>query len=156
MSEPFLIRVCQALSGKKIRYAVVGGHAVALHGAIRGTIDIDVAIKWSLKALTNAEAALQELGLVSRLPLTANDVFSYRDEYVSKRNLVAWNFYNPSDLTEQVDLIVTYDLAGRHLKMIDMESVQIPVLNKKDLIAMKIKSGRPQDIEDASALENLS
>jgi hypothetical protein len=36
-------RVCRKLSKCNVPYAIVGGHAVALHGAVRSTIDIDLA-----------------------------------------------------------------------------------------------------------------
>ena len=47
----FLIKVVDKLREKNIPYAIVGGHAVALHGAVRGTLDIDLIIKWTLKNL---------------------------------------------------------------------------------------------------------
>ncbi|TDJ35665.1 MAG: hypothetical protein E2O56_00795, partial [Gammaproteobacteria bacterium] len=91
----FLSRLCQGLDRAGLRYAIVGGHAVALHGAVRGTVDIDIALLWNLKTLRGAEQALTELGLVSRLPISAGDVFRFRDEYIENRNLIAWNFHNP-------------------------------------------------------------
>ena len=105
-----LEKICTALREAGIRYAVVGGHAVALHGAVRGTVDIDIVLAWSRKAIAGAEKALNEIGLVSRLPLSADDIFDFRDEYVEKRNLVAWNFYDPAVLSVQVHIVITYDL----------------------------------------------
>ncbi len=75
-----LERVCGALRDAGVRYAVVGGYAVALHGAVRGTLDIDVALHWSRTNLLRAETALQGIGLVSRLPVTGNEVYDFRDE----------------------------------------------------------------------------
>jgi len=37
----FLESICRAFEQAKVPYAIVGGHAVALHGALRGTVDID-------------------------------------------------------------------------------------------------------------------
>ncbi len=150
-----LEKICSALSRAGVRYAVVGGHAVALHGAVRGTIDIDVVLAWNRKTLTGAEQVLNDLGLVSRLPISANDIFEFRMEYIENRNLVAWNFYNPDDLSEQVDIIVTYDLKGKRRKRIELADGSVQILSLKDLIDMKRKSARPQDLEDVAALENL-
>ncbi len=105
-----LERICATLSRARVRYAIVGGHAVALHGAVRGTVDIDVVLLWNRKTVVAAEKALNEIGLVSRLPISANDVFDFRKEFIENLNLIAWNFYNPDDLSEQVDIIITYDL----------------------------------------------
>ena len=151
----FLNRVCQALSDAGVRYAVVGGHAVALHGAVRGTVDVDIALTWNKKALRITEQTLSDLGLVSRLPVSAEDVFLFRDEYIKNRNLIGWNFYNPDNLTEQVDVVINYDLKGKKLKRIETAASTINILNIRDLIKMKKASGRPQDIEDVKALEKL-
>ena len=150
-----LERVCAALEHAKVRYAVVGGHAVALHGAVRGTVDIDVAIAWNKKTLIAAERALHSIGLESRLPISAKDVFDFRNEYVENRNLVAWNFYNPDDLSEQVDIVITYDLRGKRTERVNLTSGPVRILSLKDLIEMKRQSGRPQDLEDVAALEKL-
>ena len=40
-----LLRVTEALRKARVAHALVGGHAVALHGAIRGTLDIDLVIR---------------------------------------------------------------------------------------------------------------
>lgn len=138
-----------------MRYAIVGGHAVALHGAVRGTLDIDIALNWSKSALTAAERALKGIGLESRLPVSAEEVFEFRREYLEKRNLVAWNFYNPKDLSEQVDIVLPYDLKGKKTSRIRVGETQLSILSIDDLIAMKRQSGRPQDLVDADALEKL-
>ena len=151
----FITNVCKCLNDAKIPYAVVGGYAVAIHGAIRGTIDVDIVIEWTLENLVNVETALKKMGLVSQLPITADNIFHFRKEYIKNRNLIAWNFYNKQNPHQQVDLIINYDLKNHRVKTIKSSSGIIKVLSKGDLIAMKTKSGRPQDIEDAKALEAL-
>ena len=150
-----LEKICGALRNAGVRYAIVGGHAVALHGVVRGTLDIDVVVRWTRATLVRAEAALNAIGLVSRLPVTAREVYDFRDEYVRNRNLTAWNFYNPDDPLEQVDIIITDDLAGKRTKAVALPTGPVRVLSVMDLIAMKRRSGRPQDLEDVRALEKL-
>ena len=150
-----LARICTALNDAGMRYAVVGGYAVALHGAVRGTLDIDVAIDWTRPALQAVQDALGGLGFVSRLPVSAEDVFSRRDEYITRRNLVAWNFYNPADPSEQVDIIIAYDLKNKRITPVTLPECVVPILSIEDLIDMKRSSGRPQDREDVAALEKL-
>ncbi|MEX0965223.1 MAG: DUF6036 family nucleotidyltransferase [Pseudohongiellaceae bacterium] len=151
----FIERVCNKLSEHSVPFAIVGGHAVALHGAVRGTVDIDFVIVWSAQNLKNAERALIELGLSSRLPISAEEVFKNRINYISDRNLIAWNFYNPNSLDEQVDLIINYDLDQRKPKLLKSGEFTIPILAVNDLIAMKRESGRPQDLADVEALEKI-
>ena len=150
-----LARICTALNDAGVRYAVVGGYAVALHGAVRGTLDIDIVIDWTQSTLQKTQDALSGLGLASRLPLSASDVFELRDEYVTRRNLVAWNFYNPDDLSEQVDIIIAYDLQNKRTTSVPLAECVVPVLSIEDLIDMKRGSGRPQDRVDVAALEKL-
>jgi len=151
----FIHEVCTALDNASVPYAVVGGFAVALHGAIRGTVDVDVVIKWSLKDLQNAENAFRQLGLISLLPVDAESVFHFRDEYIQNRHMIAWNFYNPAKPANQVDIIINYDLKGAHTKLFKTTHGNIKVLSLNDLIKMKRASGRPQDLEDVKALEIL-
>ena len=151
----FLERVCAALEDARVRYAVVGGYAVALHGAVRGTVDIDLVFPWTERTLAMAEAALNGMGLVSGLPVSAREIHAFRDEYVRNRNLIAWKFHNPDDPLEQVDIIINYDLTGKRTKRVELTSGPVRVLSVDALIAMKRESGRPQDIEDIRALERL-
>lgn len=151
----FIHKVCAALENARIPYAVVGGYAVALHGAIRGTIDVDIVIKWSLKNLQKVESVLKELGLVSLHPINADSVFHFRDEYIQNRNLIAWNFYDSSNHANQIDIIINYDLTHAKVKTVCTPSGRIKILSRDDLIRMKRASGRPQDLIDAEALGSL-
>jgi hypothetical protein len=151
----FILRVIEALKGHRVAYAIVGGYAVALHGAVRGTVDIDIIVKLSQKSLTAAERALTSIGLQSRIPVSASDVFEFRKEYIEKRNLVAWSFSNPNNPTEVVDIIITHDLSHMRTKTLTVNGVAVQILSLKDLIDMKRASGRPQDLEDVKALEKL-
>lgn len=151
----FINRVVEALESLGVEYALVGGYAVALHGAVRGTIDLDLVIQFSKKQFLALEAAMNSLGLVPRLPVNGAQVFEFRKEYIENRNLVAWSFYNPQNPAEVVDVIITHDLRNMKIKRIKSGSRVIRILSIDDLIAMKKQSGRPQDIEDIKALREL-
>jgi predicted nucleotidyltransferase len=151
----FVLDVIKALEQRRVAYALVGGYAVALHGAVRGTVDIDLVIGLQRPQMLAAEAALQGLGLVSRLPVTAEEVFAFREEYIRNRNLVAWSFYNPNNPLEAVDILITEDVAGLRTEAKPVQGVQVQVLAIPDLIALKQKAARPQDLEDIRALEKL-
>ncbi len=151
----FLKRVVNALEKYRVKYALVGGYAVALHGAIRGTVDIDIAIGLSKTAYSRSEKALGELGLTSRLPLTAQDVFTFREEYVTNRNLSAWSFIHPHNPLEVVDIVIIEDVNKLRVVTKKAFGMNIRVVAIPDLIAMKTRSKRPQDLEDIKALEKL-
>lgn len=149
------MKVVSKLTSHDVKFAVVGGYAVALHGAVRGTVDLDLVLILNKENLMSAEKALNELGLQSLLPLKAADIFEYRTEYIKNRNLIAWSFVNPRDPSQVVDLIITFDLKKMSVVQKSIGGQKIPVLSKRDLIKMKKASGRPQDLEDVQALEDL-
>jgi hypothetical protein len=150
-----LERLVKALNQSKTPYAIVGGVAVALHGAPRGTIDIDIVIKHKAEFFKSVETCLKGLGFLPRLPVTAHEVFSFKDEYISRRNLIAWSFYNPINPLEVIDIILTHDLSDMKTINKKMGLATLKVLSVEDLIKMKKKSGRPQDIEDIKVLKEI-
>ena len=151
----FILKVSSVLNKYKVPYAIVGGHAVALHGAIRGTIDIDFITRWNLKNLILIKEALHEIGLSAKLPITPEELFDFKDEYIKNKNLIAWSFINFNDPSEQIDVIITFDLKNFSIKKIHVKGSVLNIVSKKDLIKMKKTSGRKQDIQDIEALEKL-
>lgn len=149
----FLEKVCKCLDMNGISYAIVGGYAVALHGAPRGTVDVDFIVGFEERVFIGVEAALKSIGLLPRLPVTAKDIFQFRQEYIENRNLIAWSFYNPKNPVEIVDIIITDNLDDYSVVEKKLASLRIKVLSKSDLIRMKKKSGRAQDLLDVQALE---
>ncbi len=150
-----LLELDKALKSFGVKYAVAGGCAVALHGAVRGTVDVDLVLLVTKNNFLAAEKALASLNLRPRLPVTAADVFNFREEYVKRRNMVAWSFVNPSDPSQLVDVIITHDLKSMAVMRLPLGGASLPVLSVPDLIRMKRAAGRPQDLEDVKALESL-
>jgi hypothetical protein len=151
----FLIRVVESLQKFDVDFAIAGGVAVALHGVVRGTVDVDIIVRTDHESYLKTEKALMALGLSPRLPVSANDVFQFREEYITKRNMIAWSFVNYKNPGEVVDVIITSDLKKIDTVRIKLMGTDIPVLNRKALIKMKTAAGRPQDLEDVRALEAL-
>jgi len=151
----FIQKVIRALERHRVRYALVGGYAVALHGAVRGTVDIDILVTINLKTFKNTDKALRSIGLVPRLPVSAEEMFGFREEYIKNRNLVAWSFINPNNPTEMVDILITENLKDIGTVRKTAFGMKIKVAAIDDLIRIKKNSGRKQDKEDIRALEKL-
>jgi hypothetical protein len=151
----FLIEVCQALNLAKVKYAVVGGYAVALHGAVRGTVDLDIVLSLDKQSFVRAEKVFIQLGLRPRLPVSAEQVYLFREEYIQKKNLVAWSFYDPVRPARQLDVIITEDAGKLGVQSMSIQGVRVKVVSIQSLIRMKSRSGRPQDLEDVRALRAL-
>jgi len=148
-----LVRVAAALDAAKVPYALVGGYAVALHGVVRGTVDIDLVLRFRLPDFTRAEGAFRSIGLTPRLPVTSSEVFRFREEYIANRNLTAWTFVNAAEPGEIVDVILTHDLTDMKTTRVVVSGRSIKIVAIDDLIRMKLEAGRPQDIEDVRALK---
>ncbi|MBI2606819.1 MAG: nucleotidyl transferase AbiEii/AbiGii toxin family protein [Deltaproteobacteria bacterium] len=147
--------ICGAFEKAQIRYAVVGGYALTLHGAARGTIDLDLVIELTKPTFLKAEKALIGLGFESRLPVTAAQVHDFRKEYILNRNLVAWSFFHPGRQNEIIDIIITDDARKMKVDKMKVDGHPIRVASLESLIEMKRKRGRPQDLIDVAALETL-
>jgi predicted nucleotidyltransferase len=147
-----LVELVKALKKEKINYMIVGGYAVNFHGYSRNTVDIDLIIKFTLANLKKVERLLGEMGMVSRLPIDAVSVFKFRDEYVKNRNLIAWNFYNENDPTDQVDILINHDVADFKTEKFLVGDLELKVISKEDLLKMKKKAGRDKDLLDIREL----
>jgi len=152
----FLLRITQAFQQANIPYALVGGYAVALHGAVRGTIDVDIIISLDKTHFEQTEKLVLDLGLQPKLPIHAAELFEHREQYIQERNLIAWSFVNPDKPSECLDIIITEDLKHKHIEDKILHNQCIQVLSIDDLIAMKKVSGRVQDLEDIKALQALN
>ncbi len=150
-----LLSLCHELEARQVKYALVGGYAVALHGAVRGTVDIDLILDWQLANLQRAEESLKALGLRSLHPIDAQTVFRDKELLIREKNMIAWSFYNLNNPAQVIDIIITNDLHDKTLVTFLIQEQPVKVLAKHDLIRMKQESGRPQDIEDINALEAL-
>ena len=151
----FLIKVCDALEENGVNYAIAGGYAVALHGAVRGTIDIDLVIPLEVEQYEKVERALLGLGLTARHGLLSKEVFDQRVSLMKEKNLVAWSFFNVKRPVEIVDIIITHDLSKFNFEQVRIGRKMVQMLDIPSLIEMKSKSGRIQDNLDIEALEKL-
>ena len=135
----------ELLNANQVRYLVVGGYAVALHGHPRYTKDIDI---WLDRNEENAERVVRALGQFGfgSLGLTAGD-FLEPDQIIQLG-------YAPN----RIDLLTTLaDLDfgvcyASHL-VVSIDEVSVKFIDLESLKASKRAAGRFQDLAD---LENLS
>lgn len=157
----FYQEIFQALHRAGVRYLVAGGVALNLHGVPRMTADLDLAVALDRENLEAALDALAGQGLRPSLPVPARDVLdpAKRARWREEKNLVAFPLHSPTRPFEAVDLLIHADLDfeaawGRRLA-VQVAGVEVPVLGLDDLVALKRRAGRPQDLADADALLRL-
>lgn len=143
-----LYEITDAFASSKLKYALVGGYALALHGLVRATMDVDFVLSLTQNDFELAEKALEKIGLQSRLPIRAQDIIKMRKEYIENRNLIAWSFVDYKNPSRQVDILITKDLREIAIEKISVGGRKIPVASLEELLKMKTEAGRPQDLID--------
>ncbi len=144
MLNPDFKEFIQSLNDNHVRYLVVGGYAVALHGHPRYTKDLDVWIETNPDNAAKVAKALEEFGF-GALGLTAAD-FLVPDQVVQLG-------YPPS----RIDLLnsasgVDFPACYAARVEVEIEGVQVNFIDLENLKKNKSASGRYQDLAD---LENL-
>ncbi|MGE3757159.1 MAG: nucleotidyl transferase AbiEii/AbiGii toxin family protein [Pseudobdellovibrionaceae bacterium] len=143
-----LYEIVDAFDSAKLKYAIVGGYALALHGLVRATMDVDLVVNLKQSDFEMSEKVLEKIGLRSRLPVRAQDIIKMRNEYIQNRNLIAWSFVDYSDPSRQVDILITKDLRDLKCEKISVGGKKINVASLQEILKMKIEAGRDQDLVD--------
>lgn len=143
-----LYEIVDVFDSAKVPYAIVGGYALALHGLVRATMDVDLVLHLKLNDFENAEKALKKISLQSRLPVRARDIIQMREEYIEKRNLLAWSFVDYTNPSRQADILITKDLKKMSTEKISVGGRKINVASLQELLEMKLEAGRDQDLID--------
>ncbi len=161
MSEPTYEPVIEALERAGVRYVVVGGLAVVMHGHPRFTADLDLAIDLSSDEAARAVGALTALGLRPRAPVNPADLADpiARAAWVETKGMTVLSFWDPDRPLRVVDVFVEnpipFDELRRHAETAELGSTSVRIASIPDLIRMKEIAGRPQDREDIAALTEI-
>ncbi len=160
--EKELLSVFKALNETGVRYLVVGGVAVVLHGHLRFTGDLDLVVQLTPSNVALAVNALERLGFKSRLPIPAASLAdpTLRASWIEEKGMVVFPLWSPAAPGLQIDIFVSEPFPfvenyGR-ARPVDIDGTPISVLGVSDLIEMKRKVGRPSDLADIAALERIA
>jgi predicted nucleotidyltransferase len=154
--------VFRELAERHVRYLVVGGVAVNLHGYARLTMDIDLMLDLSEANLEQAVLAFEHLGYTPRAPVKAVELVSgeKRREWITQKRAVVFTFVNVGAPFKMIDIFmdnpVDFDMAFGRRTQLNIGGVRVEVASVEDLIKMKTISGRPRDIEDVEHLRKIS
>lgn len=134
----------ESLNDSQVRYLVVGGYAVAVHGHPRYTRDMDVWIEMSPENAIHVIEALDRFGFGS-LGLQEKD-FLAPDQIIQLG-------YPPC----RIDILTTlsgveFDACHAARLTVDIEGVSVSFIDLESLKRNKKATGRHQDLAD---LENL-
>jgi len=129
----------------EVKYLVIGGYAVSIHGHPRSTKDIDVCIEMSEMNASKMVEVIKDFGF-SSLKLDKEDFL--------KRDLITQLGFPPLRIDILNDLDgVSFKDAWKNKKIVSFENVPVNFIGYNDLLIVKQKTGRPQDIADVDKLK---
>jgi predicted nucleotidyltransferase len=143
--EDDYIDMIAALVDENVRFLLVGGYAVGLHGYQRSTKDIDFWVLASQENAVRLAKALEKFGA----PMHEFSVKDFEKRGTNFQIGVA---------PIRIDIIteiagVDFEEAYQNMKIVDVDGHKIPVISISDLIKNKKHTGRKRDLDDAEHLE---
>lgn len=150
-----------ALNEGGVRYLVVGGLAVVLHGHLRTTMDLDLVVHLEPENLERALRVFDALGYqpVPPVPLLHFADPEIRESWIRDKNMIVFSLWKPDRPQFKLDLFVSEpfdfgEIYGRAVR-VNLGEAEATVVALEDLMEMKREAGRPQDVADLQALEEL-
>ncbi len=151
--------IFKELNASNIDYLVVGGLAVNFHGVPRMTYDIDLMILLESKNILKLIAKLTEWGYRPKIPIDPKDLAddTKRDSWVREKAMKALNFYSETLPIGEIDIVIDSPVPYKELKnraiRIQLKDEKIPTVSIHDLIELKLRAGRKQDLADVEHLK---
>lgn len=154
-------QIFQAFQQANIQYLVVGGVAVNLYGYARMTADLELIIALEEENMERMDKLMKSLGYIPRLPVDFKDLKNAETvrKLVEDKGMKAYTFLDGNSLFS-IDILAEDSLSfssfeqKKTIMQID-EHLSVPVVALSDLIVLKKRSGRPEDLRDIQALEDL-
>ncbi|HEX8721443.1 MAG TPA: nucleotidyltransferase [Pyrinomonadaceae bacterium] len=145
MLNPDFRDMLSCLNDEGVDFIVVGAYALAAHGLVRATGDIDV---WLGNSPDNARKVLRALAK-----------FGAPTSGISEED-----FTTPATVLQlgvephRIDLLtgidgVDFDGAARGKVKVDVDGIEVFVLSKEDLLKNKLAAGRDKDRSDIAWLQ---
>jgi hypothetical protein len=154
--------VFAALARRDVRYLVVGGVAVVLHGVPRFTADIDLVLALDGANVLAALEALSGLGYQPRapVPLLGFADPALRRAWIEDKGLTVFGLWSPDHPATEIDLFIEepfpFEEAFARATWIDLGQNGVTVASIADLISLKRRADRPKDREDVERLLALA
>ncbi len=157
----FYLDLLGALERHQVRYVLVGGLALNLHGVERATMDIDLALALDAGNLHRFILAARELKLSPVAPVSLEDLANEdkRKDWIESKHMVAFGLRAPEPGTPMIDALIVetlpFEQLQKHCESRAIGTTRVSVASIDDLIEMKRLSARMQDLADIRALEKL-
>lgn len=154
------LEILSQLHNRGVDFVIVGGVAAALHGNPRVTFDLDLVPSLDPNSWAATVDLLWSLGARPRIPEPLERIRDVEQikRWQTEKGMLALNFRTP-DGSVEVDLLVSESGQIEALRQraipITLDTGTFFVASIDDLIAMKQRAGRPQDLLDIAQLQDI-
>jgi len=142
-----LMDFLKALNNAEVRYLVVGGVSVIIHGYARTTMDLDIWVDRTAENYQRILAAFSEFGMPT-FGMT-------EDVFLNDDNMDVFTFGRPPVCIDLMNKVKGLVFGDSYLSALDtnLGDCRIKVVSKSDLVKAKLAAGRHKDLDDVEHLE---
>lgn len=142
------LQITEAFQIFKVDFIFSGSLAANLNGILLDDPEIEVIIPQSLEQFKKAEKALKKLGYENTLPVGADELFHFLDQFKSEKNMKFWTFQSPKSKSQKIMIrlgaepsffqpleVVVKGRSLRFLKTEDLKELGLRVPSETPLVA---------------------
>src|SRR5659263_89418 len=158
----FYEEILRSMQKYGVRYLIMGGVAVNLHGVPRMTADLDITVDLTAENVDALLDALEEAGLKLSLPHDPHDLADpeERSRWQEEKHLDALTFQSAGSEApyREVDIVLEQqlDFGEMYEERVELQAddIKISLISLPHLIELKQAIGRKQDLSDVESLKN--
>ncbi len=158
----FYLDLFRALEQHKVRYLLVGGLAMNLHGVPRTTMDVDLVLALDEGNKDAFVKASRALALTPVPPVKLEDLFDPRKRraWANDKNMIVFALRPAQTQGPTVDVLIepALELEAAFARALwrEVQGVRIALAAIEDLIRLKERTGRAQDQADIEHLRRIA
>lgn len=153
--------ILRALAKAEVKFVIVGGFAVQLHGFVRSTIDLDLVLAMDDSNLSSFIAVAKQFDLAPVVPAAIEALKNSQliDCWFHEKGMVAFALREPQPAGSVIDIlvrpVVAFDALLSDSLSVELFGNSVSIASLDHLMAMKRVANRPKDLIDIDALEKI-
>lgn len=159
MRQETVQKIFEMLNRREVRYLLAGGLAVAAHGYLRFTADVDLVLDLEQDNLKAAVRVFTSLGYRPRAPVALEDFADpeKRRKWIIEKGMTVFSLWSPEHPATEIDIFAEEPLPfqeayERRVCLTVAEGIVACVISLDDLLDLKRRAGRAMDLADIEKL----
>lgn len=156
-----MFELLRILTEGQIRFVLVGGLAVALHGYQRSTLDVDIVLAMDEENLRRFVQVAEAAGLRPTMPVRLDALLEpdLIEQWYREKGMLAFSVRMPDTVAVVLDILVRPEVPVAELlrdaQRVRVGAIEIPVASIDHLIVMKSGTERSKDKIDIEELRKI-